>query len=113
MKKTLSLFFVVMMIFSHKVFALEKINAFQQRCGIENCHGLDIICGENVPDECTAIYKFGDRCRQYVKCEIVDGECILVEGREFKECKLCVQKCQEAFKDDIIESFRCESQCGQ
>ena len=105
MKKILSLFFVVMMIFSHKVFALEKINVFQQRCGIENCHGLDIICGENVPEECTAIYKFGDRCRQYAKCGIVDGKCIFIESKEFSECKSCIQRCLTTFKDDAPASF--------
>lgn len=60
------------------------------------------------------IYKFGDRCRQYARCEIMDGECVLVESEEFKECKACVQKCQETFQDDMmIKGFECESRCGR
>ena len=113
MKKMLFLFTAVLLVLCSTVFALEEFARSKIRCGIENCHGLDIICGENVPEACTAMYKFGDRCRQYVRCEIVDEECILIEDRGFKECKLCVQKCQEAFKGDMIKGFECESQCGQ
>ena len=113
MRKFLFLPVIVLLVFPHIVFALEKSSNSQLRCGIENCHGLDIICGENVPEACTAIYKFGDRCRQYVRCEMVDEECILIEDKKFKECKLCTQKCQETFRDDMTKGFKCESQCGQ
>ncbi|VVB75045.1 Uncharacterised protein [Candidatus Tiddalikarchaeum anstoanum] len=27
-----------------------------QKCGIENCHGLDITCGPNIPEVCTTLY---------------------------------------------------------
>lgn len=113
MKKSLFLLIIVLLVFSHTVFALEKSNNSQPHCGIENCHGLDISCGRDVPKECTAIYKFGDRCRQYAKCGIINGECMFLESEEFKECKLCIQKCQETFKNDMPAGFGCESQCGQ
>ena len=81
------------------------------RCGIENCHGLDITCGSNMPQACTEIYEFGDRCRQYASCNIVDGECQLVEGIEFEECKSCIEKCLEDSQENTAEAFQCESKC--
>jgi hypothetical protein len=43
-------------------------------CGMENCHGLNISCGPKVPEFCTEIYELGDFCREFVRCEIVQGE---------------------------------------
>ncbi len=78
------------------------------KCGIENCHGLDISCGPNVPDACTAIYMLGDFCREYAKCEVVDGQCTFVESDYFKVCKACVDKCNQKSGQD---AFACEQQC--
>jgi len=83
------------------------------QCGIENCHGLDITCGANVPERCTALYQLGDRCRQFASCGIIDGSCGLVKSAEFDECKSCVDKCAEDFKDDVIQNSNCESKCGE
>jgi len=80
------------------------------RCGIENCHGLDIKCGSNIAEICTEIYEIGDRCRQYAICELVNGECKLIENTHFKECKTCVQNCIDKFKN-APEQFSCESNC--
>jgi hypothetical protein len=80
-----------------------------RKCGIEQCHGLDITCGPNVPDACTMIYQLGDRCRQYVNCEVIGGECTLVKTGRFEECKACVEKCLEGFQGS--EAFECESLC--
>jgi hypothetical protein len=80
-----------------------------EKCGVENCHGLDVKCGSNVPQACTEIYMAGDRCRQYASCKIVSGKCSLVAGKEFSDCKTCVETCME--KNDSIEIFSCESRC--
>jgi hypothetical protein len=80
-------------------------------CGITNCHGLDITCGENVAQMCTAMYALGDKCRQYAVCGIVDGQCTFISDPEFTACRTCVQECMNKFANDQIEVFNCESQC--
>ena len=62
----------------------------KQKCGIEQCHGLDITCGKNIPDLCTAVYQVGDICRKYVKCEITKDKCLFIKDSKFEECKTCV-----------------------
>jgi len=42
------------------IFVVAVSGCTQQKCGIENCHGLDITCGSDVPDACTEIYMIGD-----------------------------------------------------
>lgn len=81
-------------------------------CGIENCHGLNITCGPNIPKACTMMYGFGDRCRQFVRCEIIEGKCQLVESEAFQRCKMCIEECKQYGEKDIIKSFECESHCG-
>ncbi len=82
-----------------------------QKCGIENCHGLDIKCGPNPPEMCTAMYGLGDFCRQYVRCEIREGQCQLVEDPKFDACRSCVEKCQNP--NDPIDAFGCEAECRE
>jgi hypothetical protein len=31
----------------------------EQKCGLEQCHGLELTCGPNVPEMCTKEYKLG------------------------------------------------------
>lgn len=81
------------------------------KCGIENCHGLDITCGPNIPEVCTMEYAFGDGCRQYASCQIINGECQLIKSEKFEECKSCVEKCLQDFKEDIIKASECEGEC--
>ena len=83
----------------------------QQKCGIENCHGLDLTCGPNVPEACTAIYQLGDRCRQYAECRIVEGECTLVTSKAFDSCKACIENCSAKYPEDPVNLFQCESNC--
>jgi len=80
---------------------------FSRECGIENCHGMDIQCGSNVPDGCTEEYLMGDGCRQYARCEIIDGTCQLAESEEFETCKSCVEDCMNSPGDPSD----CESSC--
>lgn len=83
----------------------------EPRCGIENCHGFKIPCGPNVPEICSEIYMHGDFCRQYVKCEVINGVCQLVKSEKFEKCKSCVEKCSEDFKDKFLKLSECESKC--
>ncbi|MFH1126888.1 MAG: hypothetical protein V1718_02145 [archaeon] len=85
----------------------------ETRCGIENCHGTDITCGPDVPDACTMEYAFGDRCRQYAICTMIDGECRLLKNEKFDACKSCAEKCETKYKDDISKTFECESTCPE
>jgi len=81
------------------------------KCGIESCHGLDITCGANVPDVCTALYQLGDFCRSYINCSTVNGDCILNVNTQFIECKNCVNYCETEF--DGADTFTCESTCRE
>ena len=83
------------------------------QCGIENCHGLEIVCGDNPAQMCTEIYMLGDRCRQFAECEVVDGNCQQSNNPLFFECKTCVEKCEKDFPDDPEMLFACESECGE
>ncbi len=83
------------------------------KCGIENCHGLDIVCGPNIPEACTELYMAGDNCRQFTSCEIVNGNCQMANSPRFETCKACVNKCESDFPNDLIKFFECESKCAQ
>lgn len=82
-----------------------------EKCGIEYCHGLEITCGPNVPDACTELYAFGDRCRQFATCQSIDGECQLATGEEFENCESCVEECSQYFGEGVDKAFECESRC--
>ena len=76
-----------------------------QTCEITNCHDLDITCGQEGPEVCTAIYKIGEFCRQFASCQIVDGDCVPVLPPTFRECKTCVEKCTGD------GAWECEAKC--
>jgi hypothetical protein len=82
-------------------------------CGIENCHGLDIVCGPNPARMCTEMYQLGDRCRQFVECRVVDGKCQQIDNPQFTACKACAQKCESDFPSDPDKMFTCENKCGE
>jgi hypothetical protein len=79
-------------------------------CGIENCHGMDIVCGPNPAEICTMIYMLGDKCRQFASCGMVEGKCAPILSEQFNSCKACVENCV-ATHGDNIEMFSCESDC--
>ncbi|MBM3205341.1 hypothetical protein FJZ41_00615 [Candidatus Shapirobacteria bacterium] len=89
----------------------EPCEANGEICGIENCHGLEIVCGPNPAQICTEIYELGDRCRQYAECGFENGVCQQKESRQFTDCKNCVESCLEKYKEDQIKLFECESRC--
>ena len=77
-------------------------------CGFTSCHGLDLACGPNPPQVCTAIYQLGDKCRQYAYCSTTNDTCRLVTTRQFETCKTCIGKCGGA---DPAEILSCEEKC--
>ena len=89
----------------------KNIPKVSEKCGIENCHGLEITCGSNVPDACTEMYAIGDGCRQFASCKNVGGECSLEKAPKFDSCKACVQKCEKSFPSDPMKVSECESKC--
>jgi hypothetical protein len=80
-------------------------------CGLTNCHGLDVSCGMNAPQVCTAMYQVGDRCRKYARCDTSNGGCALVLDAGFASCKACVQRCEIGAGSDNLASLSCEEQC--
>lgn len=80
-------------------------------CQLVTCHGLDITCGSNPPDVCTAMYQTGDKCLQYAQCGVRNGTCGQVENTSFTRCKTCVQNCIDKNKDNSERLFECESMC--
>jgi hypothetical protein len=85
-----------------------------QRCGIEQCNGLELTCGADMPQECAAVYKLGDFCREYFAgCEIVNGICTkkidTSADVRFFMCKTCASDCEKL--SDPTKAFECESDC--
>ena len=103
--------FVILLIIFLALIIVPFLSEIPNVCGIENCHGLDIKCGPNVPDACTEIYMMGDRCRQHASCKIIEGKCQLAKNNEFEACKACVENCLERFSDRGMMVFECESNC--
>lgn len=82
-------------------------------CVLQTCHGFNnISCGPNPPNGCTTLYEIGDKCLQYVKCEVQNGTCQQIQNTQFTECKSCVQKCMDTYKNDSSNLFECESKCN-
>lgn len=84
-----------------------------KKCGIESCHGLEITCGEKVPEVCTLEYRIGDFCRNYVSCEKINGKCVLVKGEKFDLCKACVEECEKKWQEETEKLFECENLCRE
>jgi hypothetical protein len=80
-------------------------------CGITNCHGLEVTCGETPPEGlmCTMEYRLGDFCRQYVTCGVVDNSCQPIKEARYEMCVSCVQACLD--EEDPLSSFECEDRC--
>ncbi len=83
----------------------------QGKCGIENCHGLDIKCGPNPAEVCNMMYMLGDKCRKYASCGYSNGVCGQITDPRFDVCKACVEKCSVDYKSDQSGSFNCEAKC--
>ncbi len=77
-------------------------------CEFTSCHGLDLRCGPNPPQACTAVYQLGDKCRQYAFCSKDNNTCQLVTTTQFDTCRSCIGKCGGA---DTAEILLCEEKC--
>jgi hypothetical protein len=78
-------------------------------CNLGPCHGLDdLTCTEGAPMMCTEIYKHGDFCRQFVKCERAANGCALQVDPKFEQCKTCMEGC----KTDLNCDNTCRDQMG-
>ena len=89
-------------------------NPVSTACGFTSCHGLDLACGNHVPEACTMLYQMGDKCRQYAQCTSgsgSDGGCSLVTSPEFASCRACVQQCSRSAGRDPQQAFACEEKC--
>ena len=87
---------------------MKRIPLVEEKCGLENCHGLEFTCGPNVPEFCTEVYKLGDFCRQHAICEVINGQCQLVPNEKLGKCRICVNKC---FGLESDAAWQCESKC--
>jgi hypothetical protein len=117
MKKIILLFLIIVVAVGAYFIFIKKDNLNQETedtekitCGIEQCHGLEVTCGQNVPEFCTAIYQLGDFCQQFVNCRTVENECKMMETEKFEACKTCVSKCERI---EGVEAFDCEAECRQ
>ena len=121
--KTLTLILGAMFIMSCKQQHVEEpsqqlkpiVEKSDQKCGITNCHGLDMQCGSNVPDFCTEEYRLGDFCRKYfIGCEVQEGRCVEKlannDDQKFKKCKSCVKECGKLSGES---AFKCEDGCRE
>ena len=88
----------------------DQASAQESNCGLLNCHGVDAACGFDAPQMCDAMYRMGDFCRQYISCQVVDGQCQAVTREPFETCRACILEC-EKIKDDPVGAFACESTC--
>lgn len=78
------------------------------KCGLESCHGLDLKCGNNPPKICSQMYAIGDFCREYAKCEISNGNCVLIKNTKLNSCIACMKACPTK---DTIKHADCEIEC--
>jgi hypothetical protein len=72
---------------------------------------MNIQCGSDIPDACTAEYQIGDKCRQYIKCIAEGGSCRMVPSQEFDVCKLCVEQCLSQYEQNYSALSICEVKC--
>ncbi len=86
--------------------------SLSKTCALQGCHGLEDVCGNDVAEACTMMYMAGDRCREFIECAIINGDCTTNLTEQFLSCKNCISNCQTQFNDDPEAFFVCESQCG-
>ncbi|HJX55704.1 MAG TPA: hypothetical protein VJ350_02595 [Methanoregula sp.] len=73
---------------------------------------MDLTCGPEIPEVCTAVYQLGDKCRQFTNCTTdSNGTCRMVMKPEFNTCRSCVLTCLNESRNDPSKSFACEEKC--
>ena len=112
-KKTI-LIIAVMAIAAAIVFAYSQAPRFEKPpenipCGMTNCHGFDVSCGQ--PVQCELVYQYGDNCRRFTHCAVVNGTCQSSIEKRFEECKSCVVGCAPLLETDYLKGMECEYKC--
>lgn len=82
-------------------------------CGMENCHGLSLVCGANPVQNCDMVYSFGDNCRRFAKCMVVNQTCMISVENRFGECINCINECAKLLNSDYLKAMECEYRCTQ
>ena len=84
----------------------------QAKCGVQECHGVNLTCGPNVVEMCTDLYAMGDGCRQYFKCGYINnGACDQIPDERYEKCRACVKKCISNTNDGPEKAMTCDSNC--
>lgn len=91
---------------------IQKLTSSQMECVPQQCHGFEFTCGIKGPKACDDSYMMGDRCRQYAKCSIEEGKCMVVYSEKFYACRDCVKECKKLYIEDPISYSNCEASCG-
>lgn len=94
-----------------KIEIVEDENKKEEKCGVVSCHGMEISCGENLPKVCEGEYQIGDACKRFASCVNQDGQCKLLESKNFEKCKTCVESCKAKFALGTLEIIECEGEC--
>ncbi|OGG07344.1 hypothetical protein A2872_03395 [Candidatus Gottesmanbacteria bacterium RIFCSPHIGHO2_01_FULL_42_12] len=102
---------VLIVIFIFVSWYTNKLPVSISKCGLENCHGLNLVCGSNIPDVCGMSYQLGDKCRKFANCQIVNGVCQSIKSPEFEKCQSCVNSCNRQYQNKPEEAFSCEAKC--
>jgi hypothetical protein len=80
-------------------------------CGVTNCHGTNVTCGQDVAKVCTMEYRLGDKCRSLAVCRVLNGTCTVVEDPGYRDCVSCAENCNLTSGGDPLKAFECESWC--
>ncbi len=91
-------------------FELKEKEAVSIPCGLTNCHGFDVSCG--TPASCELVYQYGDNCRRFAHCSVVNGTCQISKDDRFEECKACVLGCVPLLEQDYLKGMECEYRCS-
>lgn len=83
-------------------------NTQAPQCVETNCHGSTVTCGFGEQMACTEEYVFGDLCRAFVRCEVINENCIPVENEKYSQCLSCLSSCES--RNDIDLSS-CDYNC--
>ncbi|MBS3050952.1 MAG: hypothetical protein J4400_02285 [Candidatus Aenigmarchaeota archaeon] len=88
----------------------ERIKEESIPCGPTNCHGFDVQCGQ--PAQCELVYQYGDNCRRFVKCAVVNSTCQTIQEQpRFNQCISCVMSCAPMLETDYLKGMECEYRC--
>jgi hypothetical protein len=80
-------------------------------CGVTNCHGTNVACGQDIAEVCTMEYRLGDKCRSLAACRVFNGTCTVVEQPGYRVCVSCAEHCNQTSGGDPVKAFECESRC--